>query len=204
VISAFLLSNRNTSKETVKTDVNEQRFKNDVSPGGDKAILTLADGSSIVLDEAQNGTLTQQGSSKVIKLGGKLMYDLGNKNSNEVVYNTISTPSGGQYQLELPDGSLVWLNSTSSIHFPTAFIGKERRVEIAGEAYFEIAKNRDMPFIVSVNGAEVQVLGTHFNVNAYGDEENYRRAMLLGADDFLTKPIDFTLLKEKLKTTVHG
>jgi transmembrane sensor len=185
VISAFLLSDRNTSKETVKTDVNEQRFKNDVSPGGDKAILTLADGSSIVLDEAQNGTLTQQGSSKVIKLGGKLMYDLANKNSNEVVYNTISTPSGGQYQLELPDGSLVWLNSTSSIHFPTAFIGKERRVEIAGEAYFEIAKNRDMPFIVSVNGAEVQVLGTHFNVNAYGDEENIKTTLLEGSVRFV-------------------
>ena len=185
LVSAFLLFNRNTSKETVKTDVNEQRFKNDISPGGDKAILTLADGSSIVLDEAQNGTLAQQGSSRVIKLDGKLLYDLADKNSNEVVYNTISTPSGGQYQLELPDGSLVWLNSTSSIRFPTAFIGKERRIEIAGEAYFEVAKNRDMPFIVSVNGAEVQVLGTHFNVNAYGDEENIKTTLLEGSVRFV-------------------
>src|SRR4030095_733458 len=181
LLSAFLLYNRNISKETVNAEVNEQRFKNDVLPGGDKATLTLADGSSIVLDDAQNGTLAQQGSSKVIKLGGKLMYDATNKNSKEIVYNTISTPNGGQYQLELPDGSLVWLNATSSIHFPTSFIGKERRVEITGEAYFEVAKNHDMPFIVAVNRAEVQVLGTHFNVNAYSDEDDVKTTLLEGS-----------------------
>jgi len=181
LLSAFILYNRDALKETVKTDVNEQRFKNDVLPGGDKATLTLADGSTVVLDEAQNGTLAEQGSSKVIKVGGKLMYDPTNKNSKEIVYNTISTPNGGQYQLELPDGSLVWLNATSSIHFPTSFVGKERRIEITGEAYFEIAKNHDMPFVVSVNGAEVQVLGTHFNVNAYNDEDNVKTTLLEGS-----------------------
>jgi len=181
LLSAFILYNRDALKETVKTDVNEQRFKNDVLPGGDKATLTLADGSTVVLDEAQNGTLAEQGSSKVIKVGGKLLYDPTNKNSKEIVYNTISTPNGGQYQLELPDGSLVWLNATSSIHFPTSFVGKERRIEITGEAYFEIAKNHDMPFVVSVNGAEVQVLGTHFNVNAYNDEDNVKTTLLEGS-----------------------
>lgn len=186
LLSTFLLYNRNTSKGNVNAEVNEQPFKNDVSPGGDKATLTLADGSSILLDDAQNGTLAQQGSSKVIKVGGKLMYDPTNKNSKEVVYNTISTPNGGQYQLELPDGSLVWLNATSSIHFPTSFIGKERRVEITGEAYFEVAKNRDMPFIVNVNGAEVQVLGTHFNVNAYSDEDNIKTTLLEGSVKFVS------------------
>ena len=185
LLSTFILFKNTASEENVKAGVNEQRFENDVSPGGDKAILTLADGSSIILDEAQNGTLAQQGSSKIIKLDGKLMYDQANKNSGEVVYNTISTPSGGQYQLELPDGSMVWLNSTSSIHFPTAFVGKERRIEITGEAYFEIAKNPDMPFIVSVNGAEVRVLGTHFNVNAYSDEENIKTTLLEGSVRFV-------------------
>jgi len=186
LMSAFLLSNKVGKKEIVTGGVNNQRFKDDVSPGGDKAILTLADGSAVVLDEAQNGTLAQQGSSKVIKLGGKIMYDPANKNSKEIVYNTITTPNGGQYQLELPDGSLVWLNSTSSIHFPTSFAGKERRVEITGEAYFEVAKNRDMPFIVTVNNAEVQVLGTHFNVNAYNDEENVKTTLLEGSVKFVS------------------
>ena len=186
LVGAFLFYNRNTSKETVNAAVKEQRFKNDVLPGGDKATLTLADGSTVVLDDAQNGTLAQQGNSKVIKLGGKLLYDPTNKNSKEIVYNTISTPNGGQYQLELPDGSLVWLNATSSIYFPTSFVGKERRVEITGEAYFEVTKNRDMPFIVAVNGAEVQVLGTHFNVNAYNDEDNVKTTLLEGSVKFVS------------------
>ena len=186
LLSAFLLYNRNTSRGTINAELNEHRFKNDVLPGSDKATLTLADGSTVVLDDAQNGTLAQQGGSTVIKLGGKLMYDPANKISKEIVYNTISTPNGGQYQLELPDGSLVWLNATSSIHFPTSFVGKERRVEITGEAYFEVAKNRDMPFIVAVNGAEVQVLGTHFNVNAYSDEDNVKTTLLEGSVKFVS------------------
>ena len=186
LLSGFFFLNKAGKNKIANTGVNNQRFKNDVSPGGDKAILTLGDGSTIVLDEAQNGTLAQQGNSKIIKLGGKLSYDLINKNPKEVVYNTISTPNGGQYQLELPDGSLVWLNATSSIHFPTAFIGKERRIEITGEAYFEIAKNRDMPFIVSVNNAEIQVLGTHFNINSYNDEDDIRTTLLEGSVKFVT------------------
>ena len=186
VLSGFLLFNRSGETSFVKGKVNNKRFKNDVSPGGNKAVLTLADGSTIVLDEAQNGELAQQGNSKIIKLDGKLSYDPVNKNPKEVVYNTISTPNGGQYQLELADGSLVWLNATSSIRFPTTFIGKERRIEITGEGYFEIAKNREMPFIVAVNGAEVQVLGTHFNINAYNDEDNVRTTLLEGSVKFVS------------------
>ena len=186
LLSGILLFNRSGENSFVKEKVNNQRFKNDVSPGGDKATLTLADGSTIVLDEAQNGTLAQQGNSKIIKLDGKLSYDPINKNPKEVVYNTISTPNGGQYQLELADGSRVWLNATSSIHFPTTFIGKERRIEITGEAYFEIAKNQNMPFVVAVNGAEVQVLGTHFNINAYNDEDNVKTTLLEGSVKFIS------------------
>ncbi|HEX6846262.1 MAG TPA: FecR domain-containing protein [Chitinophagaceae bacterium] len=184
LIGASLFFNKNKSRDIVKAGSAEKRYQDDVAPGSDKAILTLADGSTIVLDDAQNGTLTRQGNSKVIKLDGKITYDASAKHS-AVVYNTISTPNGGQYQLELSDGSLVWLNATSSIRFPTAFSGKERRIEISGEAYFEIARDRDMPFVVSVNGSEVQVLGTHFNINAYNDEENVKTTLLEGAVKFV-------------------
>jgi len=185
LISFFLLNDKIGKKETAKVGTDQQRFKNDVLPGSDKATLTLADGSTILLDEAQNGTIAQQGNSKIIKLDGKLSYDLTNKNSREIVYNTISTPKGGQYQLELPDGSKVWLNATSSIHFPTSFTGTARRIEIIGEAYFEIAKDPNMPFIVTVNNSEVQVLGTHFNINAYNDEDNVKTTLLEGSVRFV-------------------
>ena len=185
VITAILLINKNTFAPIVKTQSNEHKFKNDVEPGGNKATLTLADGSVILLDDAKNGTLTQQGNAKVIKLDGKLLYDVASDNTNQVVYNTISTPKGGQYQLELPDGSLVWLNATSSVRFPTAFIDKERRVEITGEAYFEVSKDPGKPFIVSVNDAEVQVLGTYFNINAYNDEEEVKTTLLEGSVKFV-------------------
>ncbi len=185
LVSVFLLSDKIGKRGIAKTEIDQQRFKNDVLPGGNKATLTLADGSTIVLDDAQNGTLAQQGNSKIIKLDGKLSYDPTNKNSREIVYNTISTPKGGQYQLELPDGSQVWLNATSSIHFPTSFIGTERRIEVTGEAYFEITRNPNMPFIVSVNNAEIQVLGTHFNVNAYSDEDNVKTTLLEGSVKFV-------------------
>jgi transmembrane sensor len=186
LISVFLLNDKIGKKETAKVRADQQRFKNDVLPGTDKATLTLADGSTILLDEAQNGTIAQQGNSKIIKLDGKLSYDPTNKNSREIVYNTISTPKGGQYQLELPDGSKVWLNATSSIHFPTSFTGTARRIEITGEAYFEIAKNPNMPFIVSVNNSEVQVVGTHFNINAYNDEDNVKTTLLEGSVRFVS------------------
>lgn len=185
LVSVFLLNDKIGNKGISKSEISPRHFKNDVLPGGDKATLTLADGSTIVLDDAQNGTLAQQGNSKIIKHDGRISYDLINKNSNEIVYNTIATPKGGQYQLELPDGSQVWLNATSSIHFPTSFTGNERRIEITGEAYFEIARNPNMPFIVTVNKAEVQVLGTHFNVNAYNDEDNVKTTLLEGSVKFV-------------------
>ncbi|MDQ3842823.1 MAG: FecR family protein, partial [Bacteroidota bacterium] len=180
ILGTYFWFNRGEHKEVAKTDVNKKDYQRDVPPGGDKAILTLADGSTIMLDEAQNGTLTQQGGTKVMKLGGKLTYNSptfgGGK--GEALYNTLSTPRGGQYQVALPDGSQVWLNAASSIHFPAAFAGKERRVEITGEAYFEVAKNKDMLFIVSISGAEVQVLGTHFYVMAFKEEEAVKTTLL--------------------------
>jgi ferric-dicitrate binding protein FerR (iron transport regulator) len=185
ILSAFLLINKNRQTQLSKAETSTHKFKDDVAPGGNKATLTLADGSMIVLDDAKNGTLTQQGASKVIKLDGKVLYDLASEKTKKVVYNTIATPKGGQYQLELPDGSLVWLNASSSIHFPTSFTEKDRRVEITGEAYFEVAKDASKPFIVAVNNSEVQVLGTHFNVNAYNDEEEVRTTLLEGSVKFV-------------------
>ena len=118
------------------------RFKNDVQPGGNKAVLVLANGQSIVLDSANNGMLAMQGGIKVVKLSnGQLVYKAGQDNGqdNVPVYNTISTPRGGQYQLVLQDGTRIWLNAESSIRFPTVFTGRDRVVELSGEAYFEVA-----------------------------------------------------------------
>lgn len=152
----------------------------DIEPGGDKAVLTLANGQKIVLDTAANGALTDQGGITIIKLGGQLSYADGDEEGEEVLYNTISTPKGGQYQLELADGSKVWLNAASSLRFPNKFTGKDRTVELTGEGYFEIAHNPQAPFHVKVNDMDVQVLGTQFNVNSYTDEPAVATTLLEG------------------------
>lgn len=155
---------------------------NDAAPGGNKAVLTLADGSVVVLDAAQNGVLSQQGATSVQKTDdGKIAYNSRESGNDEVLYNTISTPKGGQYQMTLADGSKVWLNAASSLRFPVAFTGKERVVELTGEAYFEVAKNKSKPFKVNVAGvSEIEVLGTHFNINAYTDEAAVTTTLLEG------------------------
>lgn len=185
---------KNTKEPIAQTQINNIKYKNDIQPGGNKALLTLADGSSIVLDDAQNGVLAQQGNTKVMKQNGKLHYSTSKSGPGKIGYNTITTPRGGQYQVELPDGSKVWLNAASSLRCPTAFTGKERRVEISGEVYFEVAKNKAMPFIVDVNGAEIQVLGTHFNVMSYDDEPMMYTTLLEGSVRF-TSNGDYTVLK---------
>ncbi len=163
-----------------KQEIAKANTLKDIAPGGNKAILTLADGTQIILDSAANGNLTNQGNTKIIKLDGKLAYN-STGNSSEILYNTITTPNGGQYQLILEDGSKVWLNAASSLRFPSAFVGKQRNVELTGEAYFEVAKNAAMPFNVLVNNMNVQVLGTHFNVMAYKDESEIKTTLLEGA-----------------------
>lgn len=157
-------------------------LQNDIAPGGNKATLTLADGSVVVLNDQQNGTLLNQGNTKVIKLGdGRVAYNGANAAGGQAAYNTIATPRGGKYQVALADGSLVWLNAASSIRFPAAFTGKERDVEITGEVYFEVAKNKAMPFVVKTGGVKVQVLGTHFNVMSYTDEASVKTTLLEGS-----------------------
>ena len=171
-----------------------QRFRNDVLPGGDKAVLILADGSRIPLDSVSNGELACQGNTTVIKLeNGLLAYNIHSGGSQSVSYNTVSTPKGGKYQVHLPDGSKVWLNAASSLKFPTIFSGKERTVELAGEAYFQIAKNTAVPFKVFIipdsGGREmskdelmqIEVLGTEFNVMAYSNEGDFRATLINGA-----------------------
>jgi hypothetical protein len=155
----------------------------DLLPGGNKAILTLGDGTVITLDDTNEGVLANQGNISVKKTkDGQLVYTVNkNSSSKEISINTISTPKGGQYQVVLPDGSKVWLNAASSISFPTVFAGTERRVQIKGEAYFEIAKNASMPFIVSANATEVKVYGTHFNIMAYEDENAIKTTLLEGS-----------------------
>ncbi|SIQ42113.1 FecR family protein [Mucilaginibacter lappiensis] len=155
----------------------------DVQPGGNKAILTLGDGSKIVLDSAQNGLLAHQGNTKIVKsANGHINYDQTAKGNTTAIYNTMTTPRGGKYDLQLSDGTKVWLNASSSITYPIAFSGTERRVTITGEAYFEVAKNKEMPFKINVNGQEeVQVLGTHFNIMAYSDEAAVKTTLLEGS-----------------------
>ncbi|MCR8559393.1 FecR domain-containing protein [Mucilaginibacter sp. BJC16-A38] len=176
-----------TQKNTGNFAANHRKsktFSNDINAGGQKATLTLANGTKILLDDAKNGTLSNQGNTKVIKTNGKLAYNANNSDLIPNVFNEVSTPRGGHYQVILPDGSQVWLNAASSIRFPTAFTGKERKVEITGEAYFEVAKNKTLPFIVKVNNSEVRVFGTHFNVMAYIDEAAVKTTLLEGSVQF--------------------
>lgn len=156
---------------------------NDVNPGGNKATLTLADGSKISLTDADNGELAKQSGVRISKSkNGELVYSVIASDHKKPVFNTISTPRGGVYQVNLPDGTRVWLNAASSIKFPTTFAQlKERKVELEGEAYFEVAKNKKLPFIVSSGAQQVKVLGTHFNINSYPDEGEVKTTLLEGS-----------------------
>jgi transmembrane sensor len=176
----FIWIMRSIEKKATAKQQQSKPYKNDVLPGTQKAILTLADGSVIELDDAQNGTLASQGGTRVIKLDGSINYKNGKQEARQTLYNTIATPRGGQYQVVLPDGTLVWLNAASSIHFPTRFSGNERRVEITGEAYFEVTKDATKPFHVITPTQDVEVLGTHFNVNSYSDELAVKTTLLEG------------------------
>lgn len=145
----------------------------DIDPGGDKAILTLADGSKIMLDDKGKGLIaTQSGISISKSADGTVTYQVtGDQGTGKTpTYNTIETPKGGKYQIMLPDGSKVWLNAASTLKFPTSFSGPERIVDLTGEAYFEVAKNTKQPFRVHTADMNVFVTGTQFNVMAYNDE----------------------------------
>ena len=180
VIGVYLLVNQHPVELPV---ANNQHQTNDILPGGNKAVLTLSNRSDINLENVSNGTIVTEGSTKISKLNeGQLVYNILEEKPTQVLYNSVTTPRGGQYQLLLSDGSKVWLNSASSIRFPVSFAGDTRRVEISGEAYFEVAKDPSMPFKVDVHGKnEIEVLGTHFNINSYADEGSITTSLLEGS-----------------------
>ncbi|HEY9261029.1 FecR family protein [Chitinophaga sp.] len=153
-----------------------------IAPGHEGAILTLADGRQVSLDSLGNGVITHQSGASVVMANGKLVYDAAGESSSNTEYNKMTTPKGRQFQVTLPDGTKVWLNAASSIRYPTAFAGKERRVEVTGEVYFEIAKDANKPFFVNINNkGTVEVLGTTFNVNAYDNEKAIYTTLLDGS-----------------------
>jgi transmembrane sensor len=178
ICSVVYFSYRNTKIQTEK-----KYSSNKIIPGENKAELILADGSKIDLNEAKSGILAKQPGVSIIKMdSGQLAYATAPESSStDVTYNTLVTPKGGQYQINLPDDTKVWLNAASSLKFPTAFNGKERIVELSGEAYFEVASNKEKPFKVKSSIQTIQVLGTHFNVNSYSDEPVIKTSLLKGS-----------------------
>ncbi|ANI90247.1 hypothetical protein A9P82_13670 [Arachidicoccus ginsenosidimutans] len=161
--------------------------QNMIQPGRNGAILTLADGTQVVLDSSNNGQIGVQGSSKIVKQGNIVTYTNANAVvGNAVQYNTMSTPRGREFQIVLPDGTKAWLNAASSIKYPTAFNDSARLVSITGEVYFEVAHQlgktgKRVPFVVQTDRMSVKVLGTHFDVNAYPDEQNYKATLFEGS-----------------------
>lgn len=150
----------------------------EVLPGSNKAVLTLSDGSSVLLDSTGKQVILQ-GQTNIQQNNGQLLYTA--KESDQIAsYNTLTTPRGGQFIITLPDGSRVWLNAASSLRYPTAFNGANRMVELKGEAYFEVS-HAATPFLVKAERMQVEVLGTHFNVMAYADEKTIRTTLLEGA-----------------------
>jgi transmembrane sensor len=170
-------------------------IQDDIHPGTSGATLTLADGSKIALDSTGKEALPTQGSTRLIKQDNdQLAYQPGAA-SKETVFNTLATTRGKQFRVTLPDGTRVWLDAASSLHYPTAFTGKERKVSVSGEAYFEVVKDPSMPFMVTAGNMEVRVLGTDFNINAYSDEPGTKTTLLTGSikvtsgtDHLLVKP----------------
>ncbi len=190
--SYFIFFNKGKQNEIVKTTTDP--VPNDViAPTATKAMITLANGKKILLDSLTSGTLATQGNVNVVKTtDGQIVY---NGSATAILYNTLFNPRGSKVQpLTLSDGTKVWLNSESSIRFPTAFAGNERNVEITGEAYFEVTKDVTKKFIVSGNGVTTEVLGTHFNVNTYTDESSIKVTLLEGSVK-VTKGASSGLLK---------
>lgn len=184
--------------------------KHDILPGGNKATLTLANGEVINLSDAQAGNLDKQSGVQITKAAdGQLIYTVQDNSdipNDKPSYNTITTPRGGQYQVNLPDGSKVWLNAASSLKYPANLSSfDERRVELRGEAYFEVAKNSHKPFIVETDKQEVAVLGTHFNVKSYADDNSTKTTLLEGSVQVIPKVnrITRTTLKPGLQAELN-
>ncbi len=155
---------------------------NDLAPGGSKAVLTLSDESKIILDSVANGVIATEENVTIIKTSdGRINYVTTGRSKSRHHYNTVTTPLGGEYQLTLPDSTIVWLNSESAIRLPLYFADNQRRVEIVGEAYFEVKSDATKPFHVVVGDLEIEVLGTSFNIRAYADENKIETTLVEGS-----------------------
>ncbi|PTS96403.1 hypothetical protein DBR11_19185 [Pedobacter sp. HMWF019] len=180
LVSAAVLFFHNPAKTDIS--IKTGYTINDIDPGTDKAILTLANGKQLTLEGTKKGLLAKEGNSKIFKTAdGHIAYNSGKASAALAVLNKLETPKGGQFMLMLPDGTRVWLNSASTLIYPTAFIGKERKVKLIGEAYFEVAKNKKKPFMVTSGTQIIEVLGTHFNINSYPDEQSIKTSLLEGS-----------------------
>ncbi|MES2277083.1 MAG: FecR domain-containing protein [Bacteroidota bacterium] len=182
-VAVFVYTHRQPVLKLQTINIKKNKYKNDVPPGTDKAKLTLADGSVVVMDGHTSGIVKKYNGLNIISEHGIVNYQITARAPDPVnkVYNTITTPIGCKYKLTLPDGSLVWLNSGSSLKFPVAFNSTSRSVYLTGEAYFEVTKNKHKPFSVFANRTEVRVLGTHFNIHAYDDEDAVKTSLLEGS-----------------------
>ena len=185
LIGGYFIFNNSSKKQQIA-----QTQTHDVAPGGNKAILKLANGRTIIIDDAKNGLIAQQEFTTINKTDdGSLVYkDQDNAKHKPMVYDTLTIPRGGQYPIRLADGTKVWLNSATSLRYPETFRGNERKVElIYGEAYFEVAHNSAKPFRVVVKGQTIEDLGTQFNVNSYDDEPAMKTTLLEGSVKVLLK-----------------
>ncbi|HSZ31777.1 MAG TPA: FecR domain-containing protein, partial [Puia sp.] len=178
----------------------------DVAPGGNRATLTLGNGATMILDSESVGILTQQGNTSISKTdSGQLSYTVEKGKPITIEENILTTPRGGQYQLVLPDGTKVWLNSASSITYPTAFSGNQRFVKTTGEVYFEVVHNASMPFVVKVGNTVITDLGTSFNINAYKEEGSITTTLLQGSIKiFVGSKTDILFSGQQEMTSVEG
>ena len=180
----FIYNYSGNDKQLAKTETSPEQTTTSIEPGTDRAMLTLADGSVVFLDTEDHQAIMGQQNVKLFNANGQLSYKATAQalEGKEVQFNKISTPRGGQYTIELHDGTKVWLNAASSLRYPTVFTGRSRQVELEGEGYFEVAENASKPFIVKLtDGTEVTVLGTHFNINSYADENSVKTTLLQGS-----------------------
>lgn len=190
---AFIFTKQEKEQPAV-AETEQSSEKQEIAPGGEKAVLKLADGTIIHLDNAAKGQVAEQGGVEVVKLAsGQIAYRVKQLKNKEVMWNTMSTPRGGQYQLILPDGTHVWLNAASSITYPTAFTGNKREIKIKGEVFLEVVKDKQKPFFVNINDkSSIRVLGTSFNINSYDNEENITTTLVEGSiqinKDIVLKP----------------
>lgn len=210
ILSIGLLFNNRSPKVQTYTE----QTNIDIAPGSNKAFLILADGSKISLNDVSAGSIATQAGMRITKSAeGHLVYEAIDKKSvpGSVIHNKIETPKGGQYQIKLPDGTIVWLNAASSLKYPVSFSSlKSRTVELTGEGYFDITPDKNKPFVVTTSKQQITVLGTKFNVNAYADESNTTTTLIHGSLRITTqsntsapKTIE-KILKPGEQSKVHG